>query len=140
MNPRLVEVNPHNEIHLLQLFMLLRERKPHQSISHKEMPTFDQHRAFVKSKPYKQWLLIEVTDPDIGDAFAGCAYLTYNNEIGISVFEHYQGMGLGKFGISEIMRIHDGPFFANINPENIKSQGLFADMGFRPCQITYRYE
>ena len=34
------------------LFDLLKERNPRVNISHKKMPTYNQHRKFIKSKPY----------------------------------------------------------------------------------------
>ena len=41
------------------LWELLQERTPAQSISHKEMPTFKQHKKFVDSKPYAVWYMID---------------------------------------------------------------------------------
>ena len=54
----LVEVNPHYLPHVTFLYELLAERDPVANISHREMPTFDQHRKFVDSRPYKAWYLI----------------------------------------------------------------------------------
>ncbi len=35
------------------LYDLLFERPSYANISHKEMPTYDAHCAFIKSKPYR---------------------------------------------------------------------------------------
>jgi hypothetical protein len=45
------------------LFDLLRERTPEQSISHKVMPTFDEHSAFYHSIPYAAWYAIKAGRP-----------------------------------------------------------------------------
>jgi hypothetical protein len=39
------------------LYVLLEQRTPEQSISHRKMPTLPEHRAFIKSKPYLAWYL-----------------------------------------------------------------------------------
>ena len=49
------------------LYELLAERNPEQNISHKAMPSFDEHCAFVASKPYQAWYLI-VDDTDVASA------------------------------------------------------------------------
>ena len=114
------------------LYALLAERQPHQSISHKRMPTFSRHRAFVNSMPYKEWNLIYA-----GDKCIGCIYLTRRREVGISIFSKYRGHGYGKKAVRRMRAKWNGAVFANINPSNMDSVGFFKAMGFRPLQITY---
>ena len=40
------------------LYALLEERTPEMSISHKAMPTFQQHARFVRDIPYAAWYLV----------------------------------------------------------------------------------
>lgn len=115
------------------LYRLLAERTPDESISHREMPGWSSHLAFVNSKPYPAWYLIE-EDGEI----VGSVYLGYANEIGIFIFSEYQGMGYGKRAVLLLMRKH-GPrtYQANVNPRNERSARLFHDLGFKVIQHTY---
>lgn len=137
MNIDLVAVDPTSSIHLAYLYTLLGEREPHQSISHKEMPPFDQHAAFVESNPYKAWYLIAERGTT---TFVGATYLTRNNEIGIGIFRSYRKRGAAKAAIKALMVKHDGPFLANINPNNSPSLALFNELGFDFLQATLSHE
>jgi RimJ/RimL family protein N-acetyltransferase len=137
MSVRLSLVNPDSEINCHYLYGLLAERTPEQSISHKEMPTYEQHRAFVKSEPYAAWYLVLST---VGEPVVGAAYLSKQNEIGIAIFEKHRGKGYAKEAIEELMKLHDGPFLANINPNNWASRCLFDRLGFKFIQVTYSHE
>ena len=128
-------VDPESRDDVRHLFNLLNERKPWQSISHKQMPTFDEHDAFVKSDPYRVWYLIEVNG-----GVAGCVYLTDEREIGISIYEKMKGKGVGSEAVRLMMDMYDGPIYANINPLNDASREFFTKMGFVPLQVTYVYE
>ncbi len=116
------------------LWKLLAEREPHQSISHKKMPTPAEHHAFVESRPYLHWYLI-----DAGD-FVGAVYLSKQREIGVGVLRRYRGNGYGRNAILALMEKHPGPFLANVNPVNGDSIRLFAGLGFKLLQQTYALE
>jgi len=130
------EVNSELSTHIDFLFRLLSERTPDQSISHKEMPTFEEHKAFVESEPYTAWYLI---DNVFSHEIVGAAYLSRQNEIGIFILQKYHGNGFASDAIKELMRKHDGPFFANVNPENWASRCLFDKLGFKMIQVTYAF-
>lgn len=113
--------------------LLLLERTPEQSISHKTMPTWDEHCEFMRSNPHEAWYWFAAED----HRPAGCAYLGRGREIGIGVLRGNQGQGLATEAISELMRLHPGRFVANINPANEASIALFRKLGFGgPIQIT----
>lgn len=114
------------------LYHLLAEREPFESISHKTMPHHDQHCAFVRSRPYLAWYLIELDSQHVG-----AVYLSKQREIGISVFKRFRGNGIGERAIRLLMAQHPGQFLANINPTNAKSITLFAKLGFTHLQNTY---
>ena len=135
MSIELVEVDPCSQQHCRLLYALLDERTAEQSISHKEMPSYDQHLVFVASKPYKAWYLVS-TD----EGCAGSVYLTKQSEIGIAISENERGNGYAKEAIQELMKLHDGPFLANINPNNWASRCLFDRLGFKFIQVTYSHE
>jgi len=133
MNLRIVDTHSREDINTL--YKLLLERTPNQAISHKAMPTFGEHTRFVKSVPYQVWYLI--TD---GGEPVGATYLTHANELGIFVFNKHHGKGYGKAAIEEMLRRFEGPFLANINPDNEASRKFFESLGFKFIQTTYQHE
>lgn len=117
------------------LWRLLNERTPDQSISHNAMPMWGDHIDFVNSIPYLSWYFVTL------DGIAlGAIYLTHQREIGIGIFTEHQGHGYAKEAIAELMRLHPGPFLANVNPQNEASIKIFAKFGFVHIQNTYRLE
>jgi RimJ/RimL family protein N-acetyltransferase len=118
----------------LQLYSLLMERAPEVSISHKAMPTEAEHMAFFMSKPYPVWNL--VLDPD--KECVGACYLTKDREIGIFIFEHWQGRGYGGLAVKLLIEQNKGKrLLANISPLNERSALMFKKLGFRHIQQTY---
>lgn len=117
-------------------YLLLEEREPHQNISHRAMPTYAEHCAFMLSQPYLAWYLIQ----DRRRNNTGCVYLSKQREIGVGVLKEYRGQGLGKEAIAELMRLHPGKFYANVAPGNHTSHLLFESIGFTPLQVTYTHE
>lgn len=126
---------PDQSFYFRELYKLLSERTPEESISHEEMPSWPQHVEFVKSMPYKEWYLIQ------NGAFqvVGSIYITRNNEIGVFVFKDFRGHKIASAAIYTILENYpDETFFANINPENQKSIELFSKFGFTYIQNTYK--
>jgi RimJ/RimL family protein N-acetyltransferase len=118
------------------LYNLLKERDPVANISHREMPTFDQHTDFVDSLPYKAWYIVFSGDEPIG-----ATYLTYENEIGISILKAYQGKHYGEMVVCLLMDMHPGKkFLANIAPGNAWSIAMFEGLGFKTIQLTLAKE
>lgn len=115
------------------LWQLLLEREPMQNISHKKMPTHEEHCLFVTRRPYEAWYVFD----SLGGQTAGAVYLSKQREIGIGVLRAHRGRGLGRAAVLELMRLHPGPFLANINPVNEPSRLLFGSLGFNLLQVTY---
>ena len=121
------------------LLVLLSEREPHESISHRELPSIGAHYAFVMSRPYKVWCAIYVDD-----MIVGACYLTLRDEIGIGIFKAARGKGYGKRAVQMLMNsCGERRYLANINPQNERSLGMFDSIGFKPLQVTlaidYKY-
>ncbi len=119
------------------LYDLLAERTEDQSISHKKMPTYEEHCEFVRLHRYRGWYL--VLD---GKTPVGCVYLTRQHEIGVSIFKDHQGNGYGGFAVRDIMRMWKSAgvaFNANINPKNEKSISFFKHLGFNLIQYTFQH-
>lgn len=108
------------------LYKLLSERKEYQSISHRTMPTMNNHIKFVDLRPYREWYII-----NDGMSLIGSVYITEKSEIGLSILEEHQEKGYGTLTLTTIFNKHPKEiFYANINPRNHKSINLFKKMGF----------
>lgn len=134
------------------LYDLLEERPRENFISHEKMPTREEHAAFVASDPFRFWYLIE-TDVQMARGrnavrcHVGALEATIDNEIGVSIFEQYQGMGFGSAAVKLFMRQHkplppipavrNGRWLANIATQNEKSKVFFGKLGFKPLQETW---
>lgn len=115
------------------LYDLLAERTPEQSISHKKMPTWEQHIRFIHSNPYERFFLIE---ENVG--IVGSIYLTRLGEIGVAVFEKYRGRGFGKAAVLDLMsRYPNRRLLANVAPNNDVSAAMWESLGGRVVQKTY---
>ena len=118
------------------LFDLLKERDTRANISHKKMPTYDEHVNFVKSKPYSKWYIIFKSEQKVGSI-----YLTKNNEIGIFLSKKFQVKNIGKFALNELMKKNPCKrFLANVNPKNKISNVFFKNNDFKLIQYTLRLE
>lgn len=115
------------------LYKLLEEREPRVNISHRAMPTWKQHLAFVARRPYVAWYLIKS-----GRDYVGAIYLTARNEIGVFILAQSRGLGLGPRAVRLLIGRHGRRrYLANINPRNGQSARTFRKMGFRLIQQTY---
>ena len=124
---------PINEKDYEFLYELLSERKQITFISHKKMPTYEEHVKFIESEPYSKWYIIQIDDKKIGSI-----YLTKENEIGIFLKESLQRSGIGSNALNKLIDINPGlRYLANINPKNEKSIKFFKKSGFKLIQYTY---
>jgi RimJ/RimL family protein N-acetyltransferase len=136
------------------LYELMKERDPEINISHSTLPTMDQHRAFVTSRPYRFWYLLEATDfqtknPERDHPWIGYISATRDNEIGIVLLRAWRGHGFGAQAVQEMMSTHkpnpaepsvrSGHWLANIAPGNEYSRLMFLKLGFRKIQETYQF-
>lgn len=115
------------------LYDLMGERNQTVNISHTSIPTWDQHCAFVASRPYAEWNLIQAEG-----GIVGACYITKHDEIGIFIFKAHQRKGYGKSAVRKLLDSHPGKrMLANIAPGNTPSKTMFEAIGFRHIQNTY---
>lgn len=114
------------------LYRLLQEREPHENISHRKMPSWDEHMAFVWTRPYAAWYLI-----DVDGAPVVATYLTRDREVGIGILKSQRRKGYAMEALQMLLSAHPGRLLANIAPGNERSLHLFGKLGFKgPIQVT----
>lgn len=115
------------------LYELLKNRDPQASISHKKMPSYDEHLRFVLSKPYSIWYIIEFRNQKVGSV-----YLSKQDEVGISMIKEFQGIGIDEKAVRLLMKKNSrSRYLANVAPENYLLQEFFKKLGFKGLQYTY---
>ena len=115
------------------LYDLLMERDTRVNISHKKMPTYNQHVSFVSAKPYSKWYVILY-----GVNKAGSIYLTSQNEIGIFIKKSFQNKQIGNIALNKLIQKNPKKrYLANVNPQNKKSMRFFKNNGFKLTQYTF---
>ena len=115
------------------LYNLLMERDARANISHKKIPTYNQHVSFVSAKPYSKWYVILYDTNE-----AGSIYLTSQNEIGIFIKKSFQSMQLGNIALRKMIQKNPKKrYLANVNPQNKKSMRFFKNNGFKLIQYTF---
>ena len=91
VNKHLLEMNSNIKLKqvtkndMLFLYEHLKNKDPSTNISHKKMPSYDEHVEFVMSKPYTNWYIIECDKKNVGTI-----YLSKQDEIGISINNDYE--------------------------------------------------
>ena len=117
------------------LFELLLQRSSKENISHKNMPTHEEHIKFIMSKPYYKWYIVKKDHDNIG-----AVYLTQLNEIGISLVKRFDDEKTKNEVLELIMKKHPKKrYIVNINPKNKKGINFFKKRGFRLIQYSYEY-
>lgn len=129
----MIELRPVTEDDADFLYQLLKEREGRVNISHKKLPTWEEHIAFIKSKPYQAWDVIWYNNTRIGNI-----YLTNSDELGIFIKKEYQSQGHGTNALNQfIAKTGKRRYLANINPTNYRSIQFFGRNGFIHIQNTY---
>ena len=115
------------------LYSLLIERDTRVNISHKKMPTYNQHVSFVSAKPYSKWYVILY-----GASKAGSIYLTSQNEIGIFIKKSFQNKQIENIVLHKLIQKNPKKrYLANVNTQNKKSMRFFKNNGFKLIQYTF---
>ncbi len=118
------------------LYELLKEREPSMNISHKKMPTFNEHVNFILSKPYLKWYIILQ-----GIKKIGTIYLSKQNEIGLFLKKESNIANIKKVVLK--LMIEKNPkkrYLANVNPKNKELIKFFKKNNFKLLQYTYELE
>ena len=111
------------------------------SISHKSVPSFDEHAEFVQNHPYRKWIIVKDTEIAIGNV-----YIQYNNSIGLNVDSLVSCEQINKI-LKEIYASHSplpaepsvrfGEFFLNVATDNKMLQKKLSSLGFSEVERTF---
>ena len=118
---------------ILFLYEILKNKNPNASISHKKMPSYDEHVEFVMSKPYTNWYIIECDKKNVGST-----YLSKLDEIGISINEGYEFDQIAKTALKLLIKLNPRKrYLANVSPKDIRLQEFFLKSGFTGFENVY---
>ena len=117
----------------LFLYDLLKNKDSNANISHKKMPSYDEHVKFVMSKPYTNWYIIEYDKKNVG-----AIYLSKQDEIGISVNNDYEYDQIAKPALKLLMKLNQRKrYLANTSPKDVRSQEFLLKNGFTGLEYVY---
>ena len=118
---------------MLFLHELLKNKDPSTNISHKKMPSYDEHVEFVMSKPYTNWYIIECDKKNVGST-----YLSKLDEIGISINEGYEFDQIAKTALKLLIKLNPRKRYrVNVSPNDIRLQEFFLKNGFNGFEYVY---
>ena len=136
---KFIEINNSiNKKNLEFLYDLLKARK--YSISHVEIPSFEEHSNFVKNHPYHKWFMVENKSNLIGTI-----YIHNDNSIGIDILNEFEMFIPDVLSFLEkryrplpyIKSVRSKNFFLNLSPQNKKLNELLISLGYEISQISY---
>ena len=121
------------------LFDLLKQR--FHSISHTKMPSKIEHYAFVRSHPYRHWVLLLVNNCPMGTV-----YIQEDNSIGLNVLEPSYYLVAEIFEYikknftpnKEVKSKVPPYFYFHVPYDNTKLCEILGDLGAKPIQISYK--
>jgi len=128
-----IKLNQVTKNDTLFLYDLLKNKDPNANISHKKMPSYDEHVKFVMSKPYTNWYIIEYDKTKVG-----AIYLSKQDEIGISISNDYEYDQIVKPALKLLMKLNQRKrYLANTSPKDIRSQEFLLKNGFTGLEYVY---
>ncbi|MFK7860336.1 MAG: hypothetical protein AB8B64_16060 [Granulosicoccus sp.] len=122
-----------------ELFQLLGQRQ--YGISHVAMPSFEQHREFVLSHPYRAWMFVEHEGETVGSL-----YLLESNHIGINMKSGYAWcietaihlLCKQYEPLPAIASVRSGKYAINVAPEDNEQVRALQDAGAMLIQHTFQ--
>lgn len=136
----LIKVKRNNE-HAIILYDLLKQRT--HKISHKSLPSFNEHLAFIINHPYRAWFFIGVNG-----SYIGSIYAYKNNGIGVSVNpgkEIYIRQAIVIFlkkmkPLRPIKSVRSAEFGVYAAPTDKHLISILESLGARLSQVTYLFD
>ena len=133
------EVQP-NESQAKVLYELLKIRQ--HSISHEDLPKYEEHIKFVLDHPYRKWYLIKNQNECLGTF-----YLSHENSIGLNIKTQHIANVLHRVinfviknfqPLPEILSIRPKNFTINVPFDHDALANSLQDLGYYPIQKTFK--
>ena len=128
-----------NKTQINALYLILKNRN--YSISHKLLPSFEEHNTFVKKNPYLAWYLIQKENLLIGNV-----YLNNDNSIGINLINNIEHSDLIEIigfikkshtPLPPIKSIRRDEFFINAPSNNKQLIKILKDLKKKEIQRSF---
>ena len=124
-----------------KLYALLKERD--HVISHKKMPSYEEHKKFINSNPYLHWYIFSYEETILGSF-----YIKIDNSIGINmnnpnknIVEKVINFIYDNFTPQkEIPSKTPDYFYINVADTNDKMKKIIKTLGFFAIQVSFRFK
>ena len=134
----IIKVNKKSKVHIDILFELIKNKVF--NISHNRLPSYNEHKNFVASNPYRIWSIIKKNNQPIGSF-----YINRLNYIGINLIDNSQQNYeecireiISKYNpLKPIPSVRNKFFQFNVNPENINFIKALDSFNTYHIQNTY---
>ena len=133
----LIEITS-SENHISETYRLLKLRTS--SISHKQQPTFKEHKKFVINHPYRFWFLVKTSEEYIGSV-----YFKHDNSIGLNITDNFRD--LTKEVLQKVVHsfeplppsksMRNSRFIINVALEDISLADTIKEFGGLEIQRTF---
>ena len=103
------------------LYLQLEERS--HNISHEVLPSFEEHKDFVKNNPYRAWFIVKYES-----TFIGNIYIQFDNSVGLNLGENITSFLIQKVlsliylelsPLESVPSSRPGNYFVNVPSSNI---------------------
>lgn len=134
---RLVEKT---ELHYEILYKLLKEKR--NTISHRKMPTYEDHKNFVLNHPYRSWMIIYN-----GNKATGSIFVHQDNSIGLNLQANVTTTDIKAIldevtseyaPLEEKKSVIPSYFFINLNPDETDLIKSLNEIGYSIKQVSLR--
>jgi hypothetical protein len=139
-----IELDPviPSDIQTELLYQQLRSRT--NSISHRVLPTYDNHKEFVAKHPYRAWFIIKSTDLVLGNV-----YVQYDNSIGLNCCNQISEIQIKSIldlisiklkPLAPIPSVRSSNFFLNVAISNTDLQNKLTNLGLIESQRSFVFQ
>lgn len=124
------------------LYQQLRSRT--NSISHRVLPSYDNHKEFVAKHPYRAWFIIKSTDFVLGNV-----YVQYDNSIGLNCCNQISEIQIKSIldlisiklkPLAPIPSVRSSNFFLNVATSDIELQVKLSNLGLIESQRSFVFQ
>lgn len=139
-----IELDPviPSDIQIELLYQQLRSRTS--NISHRVLPSYENHKDFVAKHPYRAWFIIKSTDLVFGNV-----YVQYDNSIGLNCCNQISEIQIKSIldiisiklkPLDPIPSVRSRNFFLNVATSNMELQNKLTNLGLIESQRSFVFQ